>query len=48
MAPAKLNDAGDTAVVRVVATTSPQEEATQDLVTTLREESIPERPTAPG
>ncbi len=41
VAPAELNDAGDTAVVRLVAATSSQEEATQDLVTTLREESIP-------
>ncbi len=39
--PAELNAAGDTAVVRLIATTSPQEEATQDLVTTLRDETLP-------
>ena len=42
MAPAKLNDAATRPSCRVVATTSPQEEAMQDLVDTLREESIPE------
>ncbi len=37
-----LNDAGDTAVLTVVPTTSPQDEATEDLVDTLRDTAIPE------
>ncbi len=36
-----VNQAGDTAVLSLVPTTSPQEQATEDLVETLREESIP-------
>jgi len=39
--PAVLNPAGDTAVLRLVPTTSPQDEATQDLVDALRDDSIP-------
>ncbi len=35
-----VNQAGDTAVLSLVPTTSPQEQATEDLVETLREESI--------
>ena len=38
---ATLNEAGDTAVVRLVSTTSPQDEATRTLVETLREDVIP-------
>mgnify|MGYP006217212807 CR=1 FL=1 len=32
-----MNDAGDTAVLTVVPATSPQDEATEDLVDTLRD-----------
>ena len=39
--PTILNSAGDTALVRVVPTTSPQDKATEDLLDTLRDESIP-------
>lgn len=39
--PAVLNAAGDTALLRVVPVTSPQDEATADLVDTLRDEAIP-------
>jgi putative drug exporter of the RND superfamily len=41
VSPAVLNPAGDTALLRLVATTSPQDEATVDLVDRLRDESIP-------
>ena len=39
--PAVLNPAGDTALLRVVPTTSPQADATTDLVDTLRDDAIP-------
>jgi RND superfamily putative drug exporter len=39
--PAVLNPAGDTAVLTLTATTSPQDTATQDLVDRLRDEAIP-------
>jgi putative drug exporter of the RND superfamily len=39
--PAVLNPAGDTALLRLIPTTSPQDKATGDLVDTLRNESIP-------
>jgi RND superfamily putative drug exporter len=39
--PAVLNPAGDLALLRVVPTTSPQDQATADLVDTLRDVSIP-------
>jgi RND superfamily putative drug exporter len=38
---ALVNDAGDTAVLRVTATTSPQDRATEDLVDTLRDTAVP-------
>ncbi len=41
VSPALLNPAGDTALLRVVPTTSPQDEASEDLVDTLRDDSIP-------
>ncbi len=39
--PALVNSAGDTALLRLVPTTSPQDTASEDLVDTLRDESIP-------
>jgi RND superfamily putative drug exporter len=42
VSPAVLNGAGDTAVLTVVPTTSPQDETTEDLVDTLRETVIPD------
>jgi putative drug exporter of the RND superfamily len=39
--PPRVNPAGDTAVLTVVPTTGPQEAATEDLVRTLRDETIP-------
>jgi RND superfamily putative drug exporter len=39
--PAIGNAAGDTALLRLIPTTSPQDETTQDLVDVLRDESIP-------
>jgi putative drug exporter of the RND superfamily len=41
VAPAMLNPAGDTAVLRLVATTSPQDQATDALVDTLRDRVVP-------
>jgi RND superfamily putative drug exporter len=41
VSPAALNDAGDTAVLNVVATTAPQDKATEELVDALRDEIIP-------
>jgi RND superfamily putative drug exporter len=41
VSPAVLNPAGDTALLSLVATTSPQDEATLDLIDLLRDESIP-------
>jgi RND superfamily putative drug exporter len=42
VSPAVVNDAGDTAVLTVVPTTSPQDAATEDLVDTLRDGVIPD------
>ena len=39
--PATLNEARDTAVLSLIPTTSPQDAATQELVDTLRDDSIP-------
>ena len=39
--PALVNPAGDTALLRLIPTTSPQDQATDDLVTTLRDQIIP-------
>ncbi len=41
VAPPVLNDAGDAAVVTVVPTTGPQDQATEDLVHTLRDDVLP-------
>jgi RND superfamily putative drug exporter len=40
--PAQLNEAGDTAVLTVIPTTGPQDKATDDLVSLLRDTTIPE------
>jgi RND superfamily putative drug exporter len=40
--PAAINDAGDTAVLTLVPTTSPQDASTEDLVDTLRDTAIPD------
>ena len=42
VSPAVVNDAGDTAVLTLVPTTSPQDEATENLVDTLRDAAIPD------
>ena len=42
VAPPTLNEAGDTAVLTVVPTTGPQDQATQDLVHLLRDEVVPQ------
>jgi RND superfamily putative drug exporter len=41
VSPAVLNPAGDTALLQLVSTTSPQDAKTERLVATLREQSIP-------
>jgi RND superfamily putative drug exporter len=41
VSPARLNPAGDTALITVVPSTGPQEAATEDLVRTLRDDVIP-------
>ena len=41
VSPAVINDASDTAVLTLMPTTSPQDEATEDLVDTLRDTAIP-------
>ncbi len=41
VSPAVMNPAGDTAVLSLVPTTSPQDEATEQLLDTLRDRSIP-------
>jgi RND superfamily putative drug exporter len=41
VSPAILNPAGDTALLRVVPTTAPQDEASEALVDTLRDDSLP-------
>jgi RND superfamily putative drug exporter len=45
---AVINDAGDTAVLTVVATTSPQDATTETLVDTLRDTAIPEATAGTG
>ncbi|MCW2765980.1 MAG: family transporter [Nocardioides sp.] len=42
VSPASINEAGDTAVLSLVATTSPQDQATEDLVDILRDTAVPE------
>ena len=42
VSPAQLNEAGDTALIPVVPTTKPQDEATSDLVHRLRDTTLPE------
>jgi len=46
--PPTLNPAGDTAVITVIPTTGPQDQATQDLVRTLRDEVVPEATSGTG
>ena len=41
VSPAVVNETGDTAVLTLVATTSPQDEATENLVDTLRQTAVP-------
>jgi RND superfamily putative drug exporter len=41
VSPAIVNEAADTALLRVIPTTAPQDAATEDLVDQLRDESIP-------
>ena len=41
VSPAQLNPAGDTAILRVIPSTGPQDPRTEDLVRTLRSETIP-------
>jgi putative drug exporter of the RND superfamily len=41
VSPARVNSAGDTALITVVPTTGPQEAATEDLVHSLRDDVIP-------
>jgi RND superfamily putative drug exporter len=42
VSPAVVNEAGDTAVLSLFATTSPQDEATEGLVDTLRDTAVPD------
>ena len=42
VSPAVVNEAGDTAVLTLIATTSPQDQATEDLVDTLRDTAVPD------
>ena len=42
VSPATINEAGDAAVLRLTATTSPQDQATADLVDTLRDTAVPD------
>jgi putative drug exporter of the RND superfamily len=41
VSPPRLNTAGDTAVLTVIPTTGPQDQATEDLIHTLRDDVIP-------
>ncbi len=43
VAPPEINSQGDAAIVTVIPTTSPQDEATEDLVKRLRDDVIPEQ-----
>ncbi|MGL5862155.1 MAG: MMPL family transporter [Phycicoccus sp.] len=44
--PVQPNQAGDTALLRVVPTTNPQDEQTVDLIETIRDDIVPERESA--
>ncbi|MGL5818315.1 MAG: MMPL family transporter, partial [Phycicoccus sp.] len=47
--PVQANQAGDTALLRVVPTTNPQDEQTVDLIETIRDDIVPDRESAaPG
>ncbi len=48
VSPAVVNDAGDTAVLTLVPTTSPQDATTGDLVDTLRDTAVPEATSGTG
>ena len=48
VSPAVVNDAGNTAVFTVIATTSPQDQATEDLVDTLRDTAVPDATAGTG
>jgi RND superfamily putative drug exporter len=48
VSPAVVNDAGDTAVLTVVPTTSPQDAETEDLVDRLRDTAIPDATSGTG
>ena len=48
VSPAVVNEAGDTAVLTLIATTSPQDQATEDLVDTLRDTAVPDAITGTG
>ena len=48
VAPPQLNEAGDAATIGVIPKSSPQDQATSDLVTTLRTRPSPGRPPAPA
>jgi putative drug exporter of the RND superfamily len=48
VAPPEINEAGDAALVTVIPEGSPQDEETQDLVTSLREDVVPEALTGTG
>ena len=43
----RMNEAGTAALLTVIPTTSPQDEATEDLVTRLRTDVVPRRSPAP-
>ena len=48
VSPAVVNEAGDTAALTLVATTSPQDQATEDLVDALRDTAVPDAITGTG
>lgn len=48
VSPAVLNEAGDTAVVTLVPTSSPQDEASEDLIDTLRDTAVPDAVSGTG
>ncbi|MFC4785326.1 MMPL family transporter [Nocardioides sp. MAHUQ-72] len=48
VSPAVVNEAGDTAVLVLMATTSPQDRATEDLVDTLRDTVLPQATAGTG
>jgi RND superfamily putative drug exporter len=43
VAPPRINDAGDAALITVIPKTSPQDEATEDLVNHLRDDVVPQQ-----